>query len=181
MGVLGLGGIGGRVAIKGRTAFNMRVIACDPYVLPARAQLYGAELVDMDKLFSESDVLVVSLPLTKETRHLVAGRQLSLMKKTAVLVNVCRGPIVDQDSLVECLRDGAIGGAGLDVFEVEPFPENSPLLNMENVVLTPHIASSTVEAVDETYRGAVSNMIDYLEGRRPHWIVNAEAYGKRVH
>jgi phosphoglycerate dehydrogenase-like enzyme len=181
LGVLGLGGIGGRIALKGWMAFNMRVIACDPYVLPARAQLYGAELVNMDKLFSESDVLVVSLPLTKATRHLVAGSQLSLMKKTAVLVNVCRGPIVDQDSLVKCLRDGVISGAGLDVFEAEPLPEDSPLLKMENVVLTPHIASSTVEAVDETYRGAVNNIIDYLEGRRPSWIVNPEAYGKRVH
>lgn len=177
LGVVGLGGIGSRVVMKGRLAFNMKTLACDPYVLPERAQLFGAELVDYERLFKESDVIVISVPLTNETRHLVSRKLLSLMKKTAILINVCRGPVLDQDALVEYLKKGEIAGAGLDVFETEPLPIGSALLGMENVVLTPHIASSTKEAIEKTYREGVVNILDYLKGRKPHYIVNPEAYG----
>jgi len=176
LGVVGLGNNGCRIAVKGRLAFGMRVLAHDPYVLPARAQLYGAELVGLEALLRESDVVSVNVPLAAGTRHLIGREQLGMMKRTAFLVNTCRGPVIDEGALVECLREGGIRGAGLDVFEAEPLPRDSPLLEMENVVLTPHIASSTEEAVEETYRGAVANVIRHLKGLRPHWMINPTAY-----
>jgi len=176
LGVIGLGNNGGRIALKGRAAFGMRILAYDPFVLPARAQLFGAELVSLERLLEESDIVSVNVPLNPQTRHLIGEKELSMMKKTAFLVNTSRGAVMDEAALVECLRERGIRGAGLDVFETEPLPPGSPLLEMENVVLTPHIASSTEEAIEETYRGAVANIIRYLKGLRPHWIINPHAY-----
>ncbi|MEM2153628.1 MAG: hydroxyacid dehydrogenase [Nitrososphaeria archaeon] len=179
LGIVGLGNIGGRIALKCKLAFNMRILAYDPYVLPARAQLYGAELVDLEKLLQESDFIVLSVPLTKETRHMIGERELMLMKKSAYLINICRGAVVDTNALIKALKDGVIAGAGLDVTEPEPLPEDSPLLTMENVILTPHIASSTKEAVYETFRAAVENIIRYLKGEIPYWVVNPETVCRR--
>jgi len=176
LGVIGLGSIGGRVVMKGRLAFGMRALAYDPYVLPERAQLFGAELVSLERLLKESDIISINVLLTPETRHMIDEEQLSIMKSSAFLVNTSRGAVIDERALVECLQKGGIRGAGLDVFEIEPLPQDSPLLRMENVVLTPHIASSTTEAVEKTYRDAVANIIRYLKGLRPHWIINPEAY-----
>lgn len=176
LGIIGLGNIGSRIAMKGRLAFGMRILAYDPYVLPARAQLFGAELVSLEKLLKESDIVSISVPLTHETRHMIGEEQLSMMKKSAFLINICRGAVIDERALVECLQKGGIQGAGLDVFEIEPLPQGSPLLRMENVVLTPHLASSTTEAVEKTYRGAVANVIRYLKGLKPHWIIDPELY-----
>jgi len=114
--------------------------------------------------------------LTAETRHMIGEKELSLMKKSAILVNTSRGPIIDQDALIKCLQRGDIRGAGLDVFEQEPLSPDSSLLNMENVVLTPHIASTTTEAVEKTYEGAVANVVRYMKEEKPYWIINPEAY-----
>jgi len=176
LGVIGLGSIGGRVVMKGRLAFGMKILAHDPYVLPERAQLYGAELVSLERLLRESDVISVNVLLTPETRHMIGAEQLSLMKSSAYLVNTCRGAVIDQKALIECLQRGGIRGAGLDVFEGEPLHRDNPLLGMGNVVLTPHIASSTTEAVDKTYKGGVENVIGYLRGLKPRWIVNPDTY-----
>ncbi|MGQ9781203.1 MAG: 2-hydroxyacid dehydrogenase [Nitrososphaeria archaeon] len=175
LGVIGLGGIGSRVALKGRLAFNMNVLAFDPFLLPERAQLFGAELTNLDTVLRESDVVVICVPLTAQTHHMIGEEQLSKMKNSAFLVNVSRGQIVDPDALIKSLRMNLIAGAGLDVTEPEPLPGDSPLLHMDNVVLTPHIASSTLEAVEKTYVGAVENIIRYLKGERPNWIVNPSA------
>lgn len=174
LGIIGLGNIGGRIALKSKLAFNMKILAYDPYVLPARAQLYCAELVELEKLLQESDFVVVSVPLTEETRHMIGEKELRLMKKSAYLINICRGAVVDTKALITALKDGAIAGVGLDVTEPEPLPEDNPLLKMENVILTPHIASSTKEAVYETYRAAVENIIRFLKGKKPYWIINPE-------
>ena len=179
LGVIGLGHIGGRIALKGHLAFGMKVLAYDPYVSPEHAQLYGAELASLEILLRESDIVSVNVPLTSQTRHLIGGKQLSMMKKSAFLVNTCRGAVISEKALVECLQAGSIRGAGLDVFEAEPLSKDSRLLKMENVVLTPHIASSTTEAVERTYRAGVENIIRYLKGQRPHWVVNPETYGKQ--
>jgi D-3-phosphoglycerate dehydrogenase len=179
LGVIGLGGIGGRVALKGRLAFGMKILAYDPYVLPAKAQLYGAELVSLEALLKESDVIVVCAPLTPETYHLIGEKQFNIMKSSALFINVSRGGIVDTNALIKALENKRIAGAGLDVTEPEPLESDSPLLKMENVVLTPHIASSTSEAVEETFKEAVKNMIRYLKGERPYWIINPEAYNIR--
>jgi D-3-phosphoglycerate dehydrogenase len=178
LGIVGLGGIGGRVALKGRLAFNMKVIAFDPFVPPERAQLFGAELTDLNTVLKESDVVVICTPLTSETYHMIGEAQLSAMKKSAFLVNVSRGGVVDPDALIKSLRLGLIGGAGLDVTEPEPLPRDSQLMEMDNVVLTPHIASSTLEAVEKTYIDAVENIIRYLRGERPRWIVNPSVYSR---
>ncbi len=174
LGIVGLGNIGGRIALKCKLAFNMRILAYDPYTLPARAQLYGAELVELERLLQESDFIVLSVPLTKETRKMIGERELMLMKKSAYLVNICRGAVVDTSALIKALKDGVIAGAGLDVTEPEPLPEDNPLLTMENVILTPHIASSTKEAVYETFRAAVENIIRFLKGEKPYWVINPE-------
>jgi D-3-phosphoglycerate dehydrogenase len=150
----------------------MNVLAYDPYVLPGRAQRYYAELVELETLLKQSDIVSISIPLTSETRHMISEAELSLMKQSALVINTSRGAVIDQLALIVSLQKGEIRGAGLDVFEIEPLESCSPLLQMENVVLTPHIASSTVEAVQKTYAEAVANIIRYLNGHRPFWIVN---------
>jgi len=172
LGLIGIGDIGGRVALKGRMAFGMRVLAYDPYVLPARAQLHGAQLVDLETLLKESDVVSVHTPLTPETHHMIGGKELSLLKPTAILINTARGPIIDEAALAEALENKKFFGAGLDVFEEEPLSPTSPLRKFENVVLTPHTSSSTKEAFSKTYKGAVSNIIRLVRGERPHWVLN---------
>ena len=180
LGIIGLGANGGRIAMKGRLAFGMRVLAFDPYVLPAGAQRWGVELASLERVLKESDVVALAVLLTAETRHMIGEKELSLMKKSAILINTCRGAVIDEAALIKCLQRGGIRGAGLDVFEQEPLSPNNPLLKMENVTLTPHIASSAIEAVEETYRGGVKNMIAYLEGRRPNWMVNPAAYKRSL-
>jgi len=175
LGIVGLGAIGGRVALKGSLAFGMRILAYDPYVLPARAQLYGAQLVDLGTLLKESDIVSVNCPLTPETLHLLGEEQLRLLKPTAILVNTARGAIIDEKALIEALESRKLFGAGLDVFEDEPLSQDSLLRKFENVVLTSHIASSTKEAFSKTWKGAVENILRFIKGERPHWVVNPEA------
>jgi D-3-phosphoglycerate dehydrogenase len=174
LGLVGIGDIGGRVALKGKMAFGMRILAYDPYVLPARAQLYGAELVDLETLLKESDVISVHTPLTTETQHLIGRKQFSLMKSTAIFVNTSRGPVVDEAALAEALEKKQFLGAGIDVFEQEPLSPTSPLRKMENIVLTPHTSSSTKEAFRNTYKGSVNNILRFVNGQRPNWVVNRE-------
>jgi D-3-phosphoglycerate dehydrogenase len=179
IGIIGLGNVGKRVATKARLAFGMKVLAFDPYILPATAQLFDAELVGLERLLSESDIVILCVSLNKETYHMIGIEQLSLMKRTSYLVNVCRGAVIDQNALVEHLQKNQIKGAALDVYEIEPLPADDPLLEMENVVLTPHIASSTKEAVEKTYNGAVSNIIRYINGQKPYWIINPRVWERR--
>lgn len=179
IGIVGLGNIGSRVANKARLAFGMKVLAYDPYILPAKAQLFGAELVEIDTLLLESDIVVLCVPLNKETRHMIGEEQISLMKKTGYLVNVCRGPVIDEKALIKHLKNNTIKGAALDVQEKEPLSSDSQLLEMENVVLTPHIASSTKEAVEKTFKGAALNVIRYIKGQKPYWIINPEVWEKQ--
>jgi phosphoglycerate dehydrogenase-like enzyme len=175
LGIIGLGDIGGRVALKGAMAFGMRVLAYDPYVLPARAQLYCASLVDLPTLLREADVVSVHCPLTAETRHIIGREQLKLMKPTAILVNTARGQVIDEAALVEALEGRRIMAAALDVFEQEPLDPASPLRKLNNVVLTGHIASSTREAFSKTWQGGIDNILRFVKGERPHWVINPAA------
>jgi phosphoglycerate dehydrogenase-like enzyme len=172
LGVIGLGGNGSRIALKGQHAFNMTVLAYDPFITPARAQRYGATLVSLERVLKESDVVTVNVPLTSDTRHLIGEQELGMMKASAILVNTARGAVIDEKALIQCLREERLKGVGLDVYEEEPLDPHSPLLQLENIVLTPHIASSTRVAVEMTYRAAVSNVIRFVQGQRPNWIVN---------
>ena len=175
LGLIGIGDIGGRVALKGKMAFGMRILGNDPYVLPARAQLYGAQLTDLETLLKESDVVSVHTPLTSETKHLIGRKQFSLLKPTAIFVNTSRGAVVDEAALTEALENRRIFGAGIDVFEQEPLSPTSPLRKMENVVITPHTSSSTREAFRNTWKSTVNNIQRFVEGKRPNWVVNREA------
>ena len=178
LGLVGIGAIGGRVALKGAMAFGMHVLAYDPYVLPARAQLYGATLVDLETLLRDSDVIVVTCLLTPETYHLIQTEQLKLLKPTAILVNTARGPIINERDLIAALEDQQFFGAGLDVFEKEPLSPDSPLRSFDNVVITCHISSSTDDAFRLTWKGAVNNILRCVKGQRPHWIVNPAAFSQ---
>jgi lactate dehydrogenase-like 2-hydroxyacid dehydrogenase len=176
LGLIGVGGIGGRLAMKCRLAFDMRIIAYDPFILPAEAQRYGATLVDLPTLLKESDVINVSCYLTRTgpnpTYHLLGAKEFDMMKKTAILVNIARGPIIDEAIMAQALKQGKIAGAGLDVFETEPLPSDSSLRELENVVLTAHQSSSTVECRIKTPAAAIENIIRYVEGKAPYWVVN---------
>ncbi len=164
LGVLGLGRLGSQVAKVG-AAFGMELIAWSQNLSRDRAKEFGATLVTKDELMSASDFVTVHLVLSDRTQGLVGARELGLMKPTAYLVNTSRGPIVDEEAMVAALRNGAIAGAGLDVFDVEPLPPGHPLLTTPNTVLTPHIGYVT----DETYRvffgDAVEDIVLYLDGR----------------
>src|SRR5262245_62720892 len=148
LGVFGLGNIG-REVFALAAPFGMRHLAHDPYADPAGAAAAGAELVGLEALLRESDFVCLCCALTPATRHLIDARRLALMKPTAYLVNVARGPVVDQAALTEALRQGRLQGAGLDVFEREPIDPADPLLRLDNVILAPHALCWT----DECFRG----------------------------
>ena len=170
LGLLGVGNIG-RDVVKLVSPFAMRVLAHDPYAGPTP----GVELVDVETLFRESDFVSVNCPLTSETRHIVSGRLLGLMKPTAYLINTARGPIVDEAALYEALKAGRIAGAGLDVFEEEPTPASNPLLKLENTIVTPHALCWT----DECFRGngesAFAACLALARGEVPPYVVNKAA------
>jgi len=176
LGIIGLGSIGQRVAFKCRLAFNMRVLAYDPFVLPAQAQFAGAKLVDLPTLMEQSDVVSISCMLTPETYHLIGKQQLDKMKESAILINTARGPIIDEKALIEHLQKQKIRAAGLDVTEQEPTPPGNPLLKMENVILTGHSSAATIEAKTRTIEAYISNVERYLAGQRPHWMINPKAW-----
>ena len=145
LGLVGAGRIGSEVAKRCR-AFGMRVVAYDPFLTPERARALEMELAPLDAVLASADAVSVHVPLTDETAGLVGAAELARMKKTAVLLNVARGGVVDEGALVEALRARTICGAGLDVYEREPLPADHPLRTLDNVVLTPHLGASTAEA-----------------------------------
>jgi len=176
LGVAGLGRIGSNVARKAK-GFDMKIIYSDFRRNPEMEKQLGATYVDKETLFKESDFVTLHLPLTPETRHYVSEKELQLMKKTAVLINASRGPVVDERALVKALREKRIWGAGLDVFENEPQVE-SGLLEFQNVVAVPHIASATLETRVAMGRIAVNNIIKVLNGQPPDTCVNPEVLKK---
>ncbi len=170
LGIIGLGNIG-REIIGLAAPFDLQLIAFDPYLAASDAPV---ELVDLDELLSRADFVCVTCALTPETHHLLDARRLGLMRQTAYLINVARGPIVDGRALAEALRSNAIAGAGLDVFETEPVDPNDPLLELENVIVSPHALCWT----DELFRGngeaACRSILELAGGRVPRDVVNRE-------
>lgn len=156
IGIIGFGNVGRRLAGL-LSGFNTDVLTYDPYVHAIDTDVTGADLVDLPSLLESSDVVMVTAEHTAETHHMIDSDVLSQMKSSAILVNTARGAIVDQDALIEALASGDITGAGLDVFEEEPLSADSPLNDFENVVVTPHIAASSIRAR--------SNIIDTLVDR----------------
>jgi phosphoglycerate dehydrogenase-like enzyme len=163
LGVVGLGTLGARVARVGR-AFEMQVLAWSQNLTPDRAAAVGASLVARDELLARSDVVSIHLVLSERTRGLIGARELALMKPSAYLVNTSRGPLVDEKALVQVLRDGAIAGAGLDVFDEEPLALDHPLRHLPNTVITPHLGYVTEETYRVFYTEALEDTQAYLRG-----------------
>jgi len=180
LGIIGGGHIGSCVASICRSAFGMKVRIYDPYITPERARECGGDLCEtIGELMADSDFVSVHTPLTPGTRGLVGARELALMKPTAFLINTSRGPVIDESALVEVLRDGRIAGAGLDVFEQEPPDPDLELLSMQNVVLSPHMASFTEEGRYRMGMGVVQQVLEVLKGERPRFLANPEVWDHR--
>lgn len=178
LGLIGLGRIGRKMARRAR-GFDMRLVVCDPYVQSdpravedAERELGALQWTNLEDLLSQSDFVSIHCVLTPETRRLIGRRELALMKTTAFLIDVSRGAIIDEESLVEALRAGRLGGAGLDVFGAEPLSRDHALLQLPNVVATPHVAWFTAEASARQSAQAADAVLDVLAGRRPRSVVN---------
>ncbi len=177
LGIIGLGRIGRQVAKRAR-AFEMEVIAFDPYISEEVAEELGVELVeDLDELLRRADVVTIHVPLTEETRGMIGERELKLMKESAFLINCARGEVVDEEALVRALKEGWIAGAALDVFAEEPPGEDHPLYELDNVVLTPHIGGSTSEAQRAAGLIVAREIERVLKGEIPENVVNLPVAG----
>ncbi len=171
LGLVGMGKIARRLAEKAR-AFGLQVIASDPYVSEADAAQLGIRLTTLDQVLATSDYISVHAPLTPETRGLINAAALARMRSTAYLFNTARGPLVDEQALAEALRTGGIAGAALDVTPREPLPADSPLRDLPNLIITPHIAYYSEEAQDDLQRLAVAEVVRALRGEAPASLVN---------
>lgn len=163
LGIVGMGRIGYEMA-KRAHGFDMTVLYADVRPHEAAERDYGARRLPLDELLAQSDFVTIHTPLLPETRGLIGAEALARMKPTAILVNTSRGPVVDQAALYEALKNGVIAGAGLDVFEVEPLPMDSPLLTLENVVLAPHIGSASIATRTRMSVLAAENLVAGLRG-----------------
>ena len=172
IGLVGLGHIGSRVA-RVANAFDMNVIAWSQNLTAQRARECQATLVDKDTLFRDSDIVSIHVRLSDRTRGLVGARELGLMKPTAYLINISRGPIVDEAALIDALRRQAIAGAGIDTFDIEPVPSEHPILKLPNTVLTPHVGYVTEEGYRAFYSGVVEDIRAFASGE-PIRVVNPE-------
>ena len=173
LGLVGIGRIGRGVAHRAK-GFNMRVLYYDPHPLPPDAeQQLGATRADLGRLLAESDFVSVHVPLTPETQHMLSTPQFEQMKRSAILINTSRGPVIDEAALVQALTAKKIAGAGLDVYEREP-AVHPGLVSMPNVVLAPHIASATTRTRSEMSAMAARNMATAARGGRPPNLVNPE-------
>lgn len=161
LGVLGFGRIGQRVAARAK-GFNMRVLASGGRNVAAAATAYGAQDVSLETLLEESDFISVHVPLSTETYHLIGKRELSMMKKTAILINTARGGVIDHQALYDALKGGAIAAAALDVTEPEPINPDHPLLTLDNCLIVPHIASATYQTRERMGLLAVDNLLAAL-------------------
>ena len=177
LGIIGLGNIGREVPTLAQP-LGMRHLASDPYATAPDAAAIGVELLPLETLLAEADFVVICCALTTETHHLIDGARLALMKPSAYLINVARGPIVDQVALTAALQGGRIQGAGLDVFEREPIDPDDPLLRLDNVILTPHAICWTDECFRGIGRSACAGILEVAAGRVPPHVVNHEVRGQ---
>ena len=172
LGSIGVGNIGAEM-FRLAKPFDMKFIAHDPYADAAQMAALGVELVGLDELFKRSDFLTVNCPLNTTTRGMVNASKLALMKSTAYLINTARGPIVDEAALYRALVEKKIAGAGLDVFEVEPTPADNPLLQLDNVVVTPHGICFTDECMQGLAESAFKAAVDVMHGKKPPHVVTS--------
>ena len=171
LGVIGAGGIGKELLRMARV-FDLKLMASDPVANDVELGYIGARKVDLDTLMRESDFVVVCCLLNKHTRHLIGAEALAKMKPTSYLINVARGPIIDENALIDMLLKRRIAGAALDVFEQEPVDPANPLLTMDNVIVTPHSLCWTDECFHNMASTGLRSIVDALNGRIPEFLVN---------
>ena len=176
LGIIGLGNIGRAVAQKAG-GLGLTLQGYDPYVPPESLAELGVALVGLEELLRSSDYVSIHCPLVEETRKLIGAQQLAMMQPHAYLINMARGPIVDQAALYSALVDKVIAGAALDVLEQEPPDPNDPLLKLGNVIITPHTSSWSRESLIQLRRGTAQNVVDVLQDRLPRSVVNRKALG----
>ena len=177
IGIIGLGLIGSEMTRKCIAAFGMKVLAYDPHVPRAKAEALGAVMVDsLDELLERADFVSLHAELNDASRGMIGEPQLRRMQRHAYLINTSRGKIVRQDALHKALTEGWITGAALDVFEDEPLAEPSPLWNLDNLILTPHVAGLSGDALHDLAESAVSQVLQALKGERPKHLVNSAAW-----
>ena len=173
LGLVSFGRISQAVARK-LNGFDLTILAYDPYVSSEAAERLGGRLTRLDEVLSRSDFVSIHCPLTKETHHLIGEHELRQMKPEAILINTARGSVIDEAALLRALTEGWIGAAGLDVLEQEPIPPDNLLLQLDNVVITPHIAGYSDEYLPNSWRLSVETAIDLAQGRWPRSYVNPE-------
>jgi D-3-phosphoglycerate dehydrogenase len=170
LGIVGLGRIGRAVAWRG-VGLGMKVIAFEPYPNKEFVEQMQIELVELDELFARSDFVSLHAPLSAENRHLINNNSIAKMKKGSVLINTARGGLVDEQALYEGLKSGQLRGAGLDVFEVEPLPLDSPLLELDNILLAGHVAGLDIESHNDTFKMVAEIIIELHGGGWPDWAI----------
>lgn len=177
LGIVGIGAIGSEIA-KRANAFNMRVIAHDPYVSDAHFEKYGAVRIPLEELMKESDYAVISARVRDDNKGLISGSLFDKMKPTAFFVNIARAHLVDYDALYEVLRNKSIAGAALDVYPAEPIPEDYPFIRLDNVILSPHLAGSTTDVEKYHSKMIVDDISLLIRGIKPINLFNPESWEK---
>ncbi len=171
IGIAGFGRIGRRIAQICGPAFSAQILYSDVVACPELEASVGARRVSLEELLKESDFVSLNVPLIPQTHHMIGARQIAMMKPTAYLLNLCRGPVWDENAVLEALKSGRIAGAATDVFEEEPCSPDHPLLKLENFIATPHNSSATGEALERMSLVA-EDIVAVLDGRQPQWPVN---------
>jgi len=179
LGIIGMGRIGEAVAQRGHFGFGMPVLYHSHSPKPAVEARFDAQYRSLDALLQEADFVCLTLPLTAETEGLIGAEQFALMRPETIFINIARGKVVDEQAMIEALKNRQIRAAGLDVFEREPLPSDSALLQLDNVVATPHMGSATHETREAMARCAVDNLLSALAGERPKDLVNEKAWASR--
>ena len=169
LGIVGFGAIGKRLALRAK-AFEMDVLAYDPFFDAAFAEEHGIEKAELDTLLRNCDVISLHVPLTEETKHMIGAAQIAEMKKNAIIINTARGGLIDEAAAAAAIRDGKLGGLGLDAFEQEPLI-GSPLKGLPRVIFTPHTGAHTAEATAKMGMMAVENAIAVLSGQPCRYLL----------
>ena len=177
VGVLGLGRIGGEVA-RVMKAFNTRVLGYSRTLTAEKAAEVGAESVPMETLLRESDIVTLHVHFGEQTRGLIGEKELALMKRGTFLVNTGRGPLVVEQAMLKALESGQLGGVGLDVYDIEPLPMDHPLRRFDNAILMSHRGYTTIEILSERYEQAITNILDYLDGKEIK-LINPDVVARR--
>ncbi len=173
VGIVGLGAVGRGVAAR-LAPFEARILAYDPFVTAEQAGLPQVRMVSLEELLRESDIISLHAPVTDETTGMIGAAQLAMVKPGALFINTARPALVDEEALVQALRDKRLGGAAIDVFDPEPPPPDHPLLQFDNVIATPHIGGNTNQVVIHQSRIVTDDLVALFEGRAPRHVANPQ-------